>query len=165
MTMNRFWLAREVGSAMAVEAERWAPYETGGVLLGYWSEEEDEPVVTSLIGPGANAVHERYSFVPDHDYHVREIARQYKSSQRRITYLGDWHTHPGGSGNLSELDLRTLRRVAKEPKARASRPIMIVLAPGPNWEAFGWRAQFPSRKLFERKFKVLSLTPCYFETP
>jgi integrative and conjugative element protein (TIGR02256 family) len=137
----RLWLSNEVSSALKLEAARRAPWETGGVLLGYWSPVGDEPVVTSYIGPGPNAVHQRYRFLPDHCFHLTEIARQYEASGRRLTYLGDWHTHPGGGGGLSELDSKTLLQIARKPAARAPRPLMVVLAPGPCWSIHAWRGE------------------------
>src|SRR5205823_8721378 len=53
-------------------------------------------VVTSAVGPGPGAVHERARFVPDHEYHYGELARLYADSVRRLQYLRDWHTHPDG---------------------------------------------------------------------
>lgn len=125
---------------MTAEAESWCPKETGGVLVGYWSNKD--VVVTDIIGPGSKAVHRRYTFTPDTAWQESEIARIYEASGRVHTYLGDWHSHPYGSQNLSIKDLGVMIRVATHRPARAARPIMGILYNNPTWELVIWRFAF-----------------------
>lgn len=139
------WLPRAALHAMREEATRRYPCETGGVVLGYVVEHSEQGaekgrhgapdtadggtvlVVTAVVGPGPRAVHRRATFLPDHDYHAAEVARVYESSGRIWTYLGDWHTHPNAPAYLSATDAETLERIARSPRARTPRPLMIVL--------------------------------------
>lgn len=120
------WLARTSLEAMAREAASRHPSETGGVMLGY-ADEGDDVVVTTIIGPGPRAIHARSRFVPDHAYHVAEVARLYEASGRRWTYLGDWHTHPDAPAYLSPTDADTLEQIAGARMARVPRPVMLIL--------------------------------------
>lgn len=135
------WLASSALALMNDEASAKAPLETGGVLMGYRGEESGEPVVTHAIGPGPRAVHDRVAFLPDQIFHVKRIAEIYRASGRRISYLGDWHTHPGGSAYLSECDEATLMLIALNKKARAPQPVMLILCPGPIWLPHAWIGQ------------------------
>ena len=128
MTLPRIWLPVELLSEMSAEADRLAPLETGGVLLGYWGGTTAEPVVTHVLGPGPDAMHSRNQFTPDQEYHIAEIARLYADSGRRLHYLGDWHTHPGGAPALSKRDLKTLRRIAAEPAECVERTTRATCA-------------------------------------
>ena len=130
---------------MTHEADRRAPLETGGVLLGYWSAVQDAAVVEFIIGPGPQAVHRKGSFIPDHRYQHRELSRLYQAAGRNLDYLGDWHTHPGGPASLSRTDLATLRRIAQHAAARAPRPIMLLLAGGEPWRVAAWMAEITRR--------------------
>lgn len=132
------WIAEPVLAELIAECERVDPCETGGVLLGYWGDGTQEPVITHSFGPGPDAVHERDRFRPDQPHQLAEIARLYESSERTLQYLGDWHSHPSGSGDLSTLDCRTLRRIARCRTARAARPLMLVLAGKSAWEPTAW---------------------------
>ena len=132
------WIATSVLDALSSEATVAAPLETGGVLLGYWSESPVAPVITHRIGPGPSAVHETHRFVPDHRFQELEVARLYRESSGQLQYLGDWHTHPNNAGYLSRKDRRTLRRIARSPEARATRPLMLILAYGPEWHPVVW---------------------------
>jgi integrative and conjugative element protein (TIGR02256 family) len=133
------WISEEVLGVMAAEAERLSPKETGGVLLGYWTETAKEVVITDIIGPGPCAVHEERRFVPDTDYQEREIARIYEWSGWRRTYLGDWHSHPLSRVYLSRRDRKTLRRIAGHADARAPLPLMVILAGGSPWKLGIWQ--------------------------
>jgi integrative and conjugative element protein (TIGR02256 family) len=124
--------------AMQREASAMAPSESGGVLLGYWVHPRTEVVITDAVGPGPSAVHGAKDFLPDHEYQEREIAKRYEVSGRQISYLGDWHSHPGGTGSLSPSDEKTLRRIAEAPAARSPMPLMAVLAGGEPWQIAVW---------------------------
>jgi integrative and conjugative element protein (TIGR02256 family) len=159
------WLAYDVRTPLVAEAERCSPLETGGVLMGYWSSELYEPVVTSIIGPGPKARHLREQFEPDVGFHRAEVARRYEESGRRITYLGDWHTHPGGRAALSDLDVTTLASISVAPQARAPRAVMLILAPGPHWAPAAWRARLMRRPLRKPVLQILPLDIRWFGAP
>ena len=73
---------------MLQESIRTNPFETGGVLAGYWAEGGHEVVITKAIGPGPDAVRTRISFIPDHEYQREQVALHYKATGRREGYLG-----------------------------------------------------------------------------
>lgn len=121
-------------------AEHSFPNEAGGTLMGYWSEDGKELVVTDVIGPGPAATHKPTSFKPDYSFQEREIERLYNESGRIHTYLGDWHSHPDGPAELSGTDRRTLKNIASFPQARAKNPIMILLSGRPDqWRTTAWQ--------------------------
>ena len=123
-------------------SKRQAPAETGGVLLGYWRADRRTAVITHIVGPGPSARHGEVSFEPDHEYHLAEIARIYDASGRIATYLGDWHSHPGGSTSLSSIDRVTLARIAATEDARAPRAMMGIAAPSRGvWNFRIWIAR------------------------
>lgn len=163
------WLPRSVLSEMEREAERTSPKETGGVLMGYWirlpsSDGDDgEAVITAAVGPGPNADHQRFSFTPDHEYHEREIAGIYAASGREWTYLGDWHTHPGGPGKLSSRDEATITRIARAPEARAPHALMLILAAGAPWRPYAWAAAGAKRQAWWRPQPTTNLHVALFD--
>lgn len=155
------WISDSVFTFLRDEADRTAPKETGGVLLGYWTARPAEPVITHAVGPGARALHNRYRFIPDHDFQAAEIARLYRESNRMLQYLGDWHSHPGSSGQMSSKDRATLREIADARDARSPRPLMFILAYGPIWQPVAWvvsdarrRGIFRSRRLEQLAVRV-----------
>lgn len=124
------WLVRQALDVMLNEASSRHPLETGGVLLG-WRAGEDK-VVVDVLGPGPQALHGRYRFLPDHDWQIEQIHKRFASSNRDIDYLGDWHCHPDGVAVMSAEDQSTLRRISR----RVPEPIMIILAG--KFDVDGW---------------------------
>ena len=152
------WFSEPVIRSLLVEADRIFPLETGGVMMGYWSESKDEVVICHTSGPGPRAIHTEHSFIPDYDYQESEIARLYEESGRVHTYLGDWHTHPHEAVYLSPKDERALRKVASFSEARAPMPIMAILGGGDlEWYIGAW-CYVPRRMMhFPGKGKTSSL--------
>lgn len=136
--LSTLWIANSLYTEMEEEANRCAPNETGGILLGYRTDDHQAIVATHLVGPGPLAIHERERFVPDYDYQEAWIAKLYSESGRQLRYLGDWHTHPGGGNSMSGTDRKTLKRIACCRQARSSQPIMAILTKGPAWEISVW---------------------------
>ena len=132
MTASTAWLQQAVLDALTAEADQHAPFETGGLILGH-RHSPSEIVITDAIGPGPSADHRRTGFDPDTTWQTAELARRYEQADRRLHYLGDWHTHPGGTTTLSRTDRRTLRAIARYPHARCEYPVMAVLADGNPW--------------------------------
>lgn len=135
------WISDGAVTDLLAEADAKAPLETGGILLGYIAPSNNDVVITAVIGPGPDATHARHSFNPDAPYQERELALAYEHSGRRHTYLGDWHSHPSGSDDLSPRDHRTLRRIARSKSARADQPVMLIAHGCREWELTPWQLQ------------------------
>ena len=158
------WLSSEVLSFLCDEAANKSPQETGGVLLGYWSENPGVPVITNAVGPGPRAVHQERRFVPDYDFQDKEIERLYLESGRRLEYLGDWHSHPGEAGYLSKKDRTTLARIAVASEKSNGRAIMLILAYGPKWEVALWAAQKIRRSPCWARFEIEQMSVRSFQS-
>lgn len=126
---------------MIAEARDWAPLETGGILMGYWSLTRSEVVITHTIGAGPAAIHRRSSFEPDSTYQQKQIDQIYAESGRLYTYLGDWHSHPIPCEQLSRRDKRTLLLIGTDRRARASIPIMGIVTKRQEWTLTLWKAR------------------------
>lgn len=86
--MITVWLGAGAKGTLLQEAAAKAPYETGGVLMGWTAG--DDICISDVIGPGPEATHERTSFLPDHPWQAEQIAMLYEKSGRLLAYLGDW---------------------------------------------------------------------------
>ena len=64
--------------------------ETGGHLFGFWNE-DGVPVITFVVGPGANAVHQYTCCQPDIEYFekINDVLVNYHG----LKHIGEWHSH------------------------------------------------------------------------
>jgi integrative and conjugative element protein (TIGR02256 family) len=124
----KIWIKQHVIDFIFKDGNKWLPFETGGILIGYCSS-KTEYVITNVVGPGEKAFHKHFSFEPDQEFHQQEISRIYTKSNRLETYLGDWHTHPNSSAYQSETDKKTLKKIARHKEARLVNPLMLIAAP------------------------------------
>ena len=159
---GRCFVTRQVIEAALAEAEAKKPLETGGVFLGLYAGQD--VWIQHIIGPGPAAVHEPARYVPDHEYQEQEISRLYKQSDRRFTYLGDWHSHPSGPEALSPTDIATLKSIARYVQARQPRPIMMIIAGGSPWHVAVWQLRLPRMLRCRPRLRQLHLiTPETFD--
>jgi integrative and conjugative element protein (TIGR02256 family) len=140
------WISRQTLDLLADEAGRSFPLETGGALVGYWTDTETI-VVKAIFGPGPDSHHDRYSYVHDHIWERSRIAEHYERSGRVEVYVGDWHTHPEAySGNLSFTDRAAIKDVLRYSDARLSRSLMLIVFGRPHeWQVAIWVGQLRSK--------------------
>lgn len=151
---NIAYLHRSALETLTIEANTCVPLETGGILMGHFKQPENIPVIMLATQPGPQAVHLKYYYQPDYVYDELLIAEVYKKSNRKITYLGDWHTHPGLSSRMSYRDKKTLRRIMAYKPARLSTPMMLILSLDDEWVPTVWQGNLYKKKLFGNRFRV-----------
>lgn len=119
------WIRNSVLDDLERAAQNGLPNETGGLLVGYRAD-NGEAVIQELVGPGPKARHSPVRFVPDHAWQCERLDEIYHESDNRFVYVGDWHTHPLGVPEMSALDRRTLRNIARHPGSGAGSPLMLI---------------------------------------
>ncbi|MDP1738050.1 MAG: Mov34/MPN/PAD-1 family protein [Caulobacter sp.] len=129
----KVWLTNSLMARIREMGQAFYPLETGGILLG-WRDNKDR-IASVVIGPGPQALHGRHMFLPDHKWQVARIRELFKESGGDLDYLGDWHTHPGGTAEMSQQDHRTLARLSR----RVDGVVMVIAAGhGNHWEFGAW---------------------------
>ena len=106
-----------------------AHLETGGVLIGRYNEVHDTATVTRVWRPPKDSVRKRTSFRRG----TQGLQRQLDSLGRtREYYLGEWHYHPGETGQPSERDIGQMVRIANSLEYSTPEPVLIVVG-GADW--------------------------------
>lgn len=117
----RVVLRSRAREAMIREAAEALPVETGGILLGYRSD--NGIVVTDLlVVPSPSATRHRYT---RDDVEANVLLKDWfvrHPDEPLIGYVGEWHSHTG-IGPASGLDLTSARATAKGAKG----PIALVI--------------------------------------
>lgn len=153
---NLVYIYQGVIDELIEEAGSKLPHETGGSLFGYEDINQVKgPILTidNICGPGPNASHEVSSFEPDYDFCNAEIDRIFTECSRM--YFGDWHTHPGGNGFLSDLDQMAIMRIFGGITPKYERIYSLILwNQGNGWEPWVW---FYDGRSFKRINEVIVL--------
>jgi integrative and conjugative element protein (TIGR02256 family) len=117
----------DVLAAMRMVAASACPQETGGTLVGHYSEDRRRALVTRALEAETGACRKRTRFYRPSDDVDRQLARVYDESAGTTHYLGEWHTHPGAVPTPSSTDLSTLKGLARSRCVATDTPFMVIL--------------------------------------
>jgi integrative and conjugative element protein (TIGR02256 family) len=120
----QLFLNKEVLKVINDEIKKCPIRETGGILIGYKSD--NSIVVTNAIGPGPNAKHSFFNFKRDVKYCNEKLLQYFKESKGVLTYLGEWHTHPFGRPIPSQQDDKEMYGITKTEIYQNDTPILII---------------------------------------
>lgn len=112
--------------------------ETGGILVGFYTELLDCAVVTDVSLPPT-----------DSDSGLTWFRRGIVGLQRwldqlwvrrRHFYLGEWHFHPHASPSLSKTDAIQMKTIALDAEYHCPEPVLLVVGgdPATAWEVGGY---------------------------
>jgi len=106
------------------------PCEVGGWLLGYWTADGRDVFVTHATPPGPRGFPwgVRISGVG----HRKRFDLAWTASGGEITFLGDWHTHPGGRAEPSSRDEEAMAKLATEAAYGTPQPLIAIIET-PRW--------------------------------
>lgn len=158
MNMPTVRMSRKLLSLCEAEVSNTFPFESGGVLMGRRLD-KDIWEIDHVIGPGPNAAHGRFRFIPDLSWQHERIAERFYETNGQSTYLGDWHSHPSASdGKLSQKDKDALKAIIQAPEAKCESPLMMIVWSGePEWHTTAWTGHLMTNWLRLPKVKI---RPC-----
>jgi integrative and conjugative element protein (TIGR02256 family) len=117
----------EVLAVMRRMAASSKPRETGGTLVGHYSEDLRDAFVTRALEAKTGARKQRARFYRPPDDVDGQLARIYEESGGLTHYLGEWHTHPDAAPTPSPTDLSSLRGLARTSSVATDTPFMVIL--------------------------------------
>src|SRR6266568_3324871 len=120
--------------------------ESGGILLG--SIRGPHLEISGFTRPGPEDQRAPFHFVRQDAKHQSAAERAWASSQRTITFVGEWHTHPIGKPIPSSIDRKSWSALAR----RTKHPMLFLLAAPAKWTGF-----LANRRLLMATLKELSL--------
>lgn len=126
------------------------PYETGGILIGSYSEDCSWANITQICGASKNSIRRRRSFVRLGQDYLPILSNLWDKNQY---YLGEWHFHPRSSAEPSVTDINTMMKLSHNRELHCPEPLLIVVGGEPQkWDL--------SVSVFSNQSKiVLSLFP------
>jgi integrative and conjugative element protein (TIGR02256 family) len=131
---------------LAVERRPW---EVGGWLLGWWAEDRASLFVTHATPPASRGT--PFGVTISGRGHRQFFDEAWDRSQGHVTFLGDWHTHPGGPALPSKRDRAAAAALAEDPDFGTPEPLLAIVAT-PRWP---WSHREASARLFVRRNETL----------
>ncbi|MFK3822192.1 Mov34/MPN/PAD-1 family protein [Pseudomonas yamanorum] len=115
-------------SKMVSDCTRAGAHETGGILIGKYSDAGSIALVSEVTSRPKDSISSSVTFQRG-IIGLREllIARW----DEGFHYVGEWHYHPGGSPEPSGPDIQAMRSIAANTKYSCREPILIILGGRP----------------------------------
>jgi hypothetical protein len=112
-----------------------APNETGGVMIGVVNPKRRIIYVTRLLPTPADSAASPTTFKRGTRNLPIAAEQIYEATGGMLGYVGDWHTHPRGSGAASPTDIATLQNT-KRNFDMAGLPTFILIATPRGFRAY-----------------------------
>jgi len=98
--------------------------ETGGILVGHYSQHHDVAFVGDVSGPPRDSK----SGVTWFHRGIQGLQTWLNGLWSKDSYyLGEWHFHPGGRPAASGIDLRQIKEISEAPAYLCPEPLLIIV--------------------------------------
>ena len=109
--------------------------ETGGILIGTYSDDGASARVSRALGPPEGSEATPTSFTRS-EAGLADLLKQLWTVQQY--YLGEWHSHPKGAGVPSTQDRRQMTSISDDSAYSCPNPILVVVGYATTWKAGAW---------------------------
>ncbi len=99
--------------------------ETGGILIGTYSEDHTTAIITKVIGPPVDSECGPTWFSRGTEGLQDKLDKAW--FYERTYYLGEWHYHPKDSPQPSIVDIKQMQGIATDVKYNCPEPILIIV--------------------------------------
>lgn len=104
--------------------------ETGGILIGRYSNDCSIALVDQVTGPPADSKHFFARFLRG-VAGLQDLLNCMWAKEERRFYLGEWHYHPLPAPNASADDISQMQQIAFSDRYACPEPILVILSGPP----------------------------------
>lgn len=109
-----------------VECRRSGTIETGGILVGHYSNDASTVIVTEALPPPEDSTRGR-SWFHRGVVGLRELLTKRWQSKVRSYYIGEWHYHPASIVEPSEDDFAQMYSINADRRYSCREPVMLIV--------------------------------------
>jgi len=136
LSREMHWVTQTGNLSLVIDSKPWQSIEdqcrkakdceTGGVLIGYYSEDTTTAVITEISAPPHDSDRGPTWFHRGVAGLKQLLLRRWKSVKRTY-YLGEWHYHPSTLIEPSGDDLDQMLKINCAPNYQCREPIMLII--------------------------------------
>jgi len=115
-----------VWQEMACLSEESYPNECGGILIGKYTDDLKQAKVKKIMVSKNNSG-TRMFFLREAKEANNFLKKLWHMASGAKYFIGEWHSHPDGTGYPSAMDDDSMFRIAKRKKCACKRPVLIIL--------------------------------------
>ncbi|HEY8270977.1 MAG TPA: Mov34/MPN/PAD-1 family protein [Pseudobdellovibrionaceae bacterium] len=115
-----------------VECRKSKKTETGGILIGKYSDDHNCALVYEISGPPRDSIRSATSFERGNQGLKDLLSGRFKDPG--YYYLGEWHFHPFSSPEPSGRDLSQIKDIATSALYKCPEPILLIIGGDPDEE-------------------------------
>lgn len=123
-------LSLEVDNKLIFEmvhlSRKWYPNEYGGLLIGYYSNKNQNLIITDILKPKLFK-NSPISFERDTSTLHKDLRNFYNSSPSRF-YVGEWHSHPNEGTGPSGTDVKAMKDIAENENVAIENPVLCIIS-------------------------------------
>lgn len=98
--------------------------ETGGILIGHYSEDRNSARIEAVSDEPPDSRSGRTWFVRGELGLAALLERAWLEGRH---YVGEWHSHPESDPTPSGPDFTAIRKIARQRSLMCKRPILIII--------------------------------------
>ena len=100
------------------------PCETGGILIGKYSENCSVAIIKEATSPPSDSKHKLAKFFRGTNNLMKKLDDAWNQD---CYYLGEWHYHPNSSPIPSSTDQNQMRTLSEDKKLNCPEPILLIV--------------------------------------
>jgi integrative and conjugative element protein (TIGR02256 family) len=101
------------------------PKETGGILIGKYSNDQNTAIITQVTGPPKDSKFGNTWFTRGVYGLQRLLDKTWEEKQ--CFYLGEWHFHPKNSPKPSNLDVKQMENITQNKDYNCPEPLLLIV--------------------------------------
>ena len=122
-SLNYLYISNETLCKIKEQLSHYYPDEFGGVFVGY--KEGNLTIIDDVLIPD-DFENGRTVFIRHPGTLNDRLELIFNKTDGKITYIGEWHSHPNAQALPSLTDINAMDKIAKDQKIRNSNPILMI---------------------------------------
>ena len=106
--------------------------ETGGILIGYYTNNQSTAIVTEASSPPLDSLSGFTWFHRGEEGLKKILFQRWHNMNKRTYYIGEWHYHPVIQISPSNEDFKQMIKISGSRRYQCKDPIMMIFGKNNN---------------------------------